>query len=333
MANHKEVTGGWEGYILTSIATNEKYKVTRKLGCRVSGFGTAYECVNLKTHKKACIKLVKSEHDLDRELEAFNQLKDCKNIHTPYKKDIFMYKGWFWKDYIVYGAFSKLMFGSLESLLNPTQVLLTVEELYPLCLFLYKTLEEIHSKQIIHRDVSPDNIFFEVVNNEKKWALADFGVAHINTNVHSSVDVEIRRSVAGKKYFMAPELRNSSKFSKAVDFWAAGVTILMATIVVLRIKEDASIFELFERHKVRIKKEAKVYKYIRASLITDPKQRLVEVHKLLHPSLPSLPRQHGKYFLWKLLLYFLLFVALIIYLIAYHPPFSYYHDHISTYVN
>ena len=82
-------------------------------------------------------------------------------------------------------------------------------------------LKEIHESNIIHRDISPDNIFIDEENLKIK--IGDFGISTISQYSHSSV---------GKYKFMAPEMQleegdeiKKVRYNKSVDIYALGCVL------------------------------------------------------------------------------------------------------------
>jgi serine/threonine protein kinase len=92
-------------------------------------------------------------------------------------------------------------------------------------------LEQIHAQGIIHRDISPDNIFITV---DHKYKLLDFGAARFSTG-----DEEKTMSVVIKVGYAAPEqYRSKSKQGNYTDIYALGATLYH---LITGIKPDESV--------------------------------------------------------------------------------------------
>lgn len=88
-----------------------------------------------------------------------------------------------------------------------------------------KSLDCIHSKGVMHRDVKPQNILFDL--DTKKLTIIDFGLAEIY------VPGKVYSSKISCLPFKAPELLlESQNYHFAVDIWAVGV--IFASIVYLK---------------------------------------------------------------------------------------------------
>ena len=95
---------------------------------------------------------------------------------------------------------------------------LTDEETLEIMFPIMNALHALHSENILHRDVSPDNIF---ICNDGQIKLIDFGAARF-----SDVDNEMTRSIILKPgYAPVEQYRAKSKQGPFTDIYAVGATI------------------------------------------------------------------------------------------------------------
>eukprot|EP01006_Ploeotia_vitrea_P017931 TRINITY_DN49170_c0_g1_i1.p1 TRINITY_DN49170_c0_g1~~TRINITY_DN49170_c0_g1_i1.p1 ORF type:complete len:659 (+),score=42.58 TRINITY_DN49170_c0_g1_i1:34-2010(+) len=80
-------------------------------------------------------------------------------------------------------------------------------------------LGNVHSKNVIHRDIKPQNVMFLEANTVTGLRLIDFGTA-----VKQKKEVEIDKQVGTVK-FMAPEMANKKVYDEKVDMWSLGVVL------------------------------------------------------------------------------------------------------------
>lgn len=101
-----------------------------------------------------------------------------------------------------------------------------------------RALEYIHSQNIIHRDVKPDNIH---VNLKGTVKLIDFGIAKV-------ADLSRTRAgyVLGTPYYMAPEQVRGEAVTPLVDVYAFGVLLFELMADVRPFKAD-SVEQIFHR--------------------------------------------------------------------------------------
>jgi serine/threonine protein kinase len=87
-----------------------------------------------------------------------------------------------------------------------------------------KSLQYIHSLNIIHRDIKPENFLFILNNNEgevMKLKLIDFGMCEKKENIKlSSIWV-------GTMYYQSPEMLNQFEYNEKIDLWGIGVILYL----------------------------------------------------------------------------------------------------------
>ena len=78
-------------------------------------------------------------------------------------------------------------------------------------------LKIIHENKIIHRDLTPDNIF---IDKNNKIKIGDFGIAKILTTSNNYTISRI-----GKEHYFAPEIIKGEKYNNKVDIYSLGCII------------------------------------------------------------------------------------------------------------
>ncbi|CDW75511.1 serine threonine-protein kinase nek3 [Stylonychia lemnae] len=93
---------------------------------------------------------------------------------------------------------------------------LTNAEIVNIMIQIMKGTIHLHKQNIMHRDLSPENIL--VFENGKKFKICDFGMAQLISKSNSFV---------GKHYFKAPEIAQNEEFTynSQVDVWSLGVIL------------------------------------------------------------------------------------------------------------
>ena len=78
-------------------------------------------------------------------------------------------------------------------------------------------LKDIHKNEIIHRDLTPDNIFINEYNEIK---IGDFGISKRLETLKMSAHTQI-----GKLHYIAPEMQLGQSYNNKVDIYALGCII------------------------------------------------------------------------------------------------------------
>ncbi len=114
--------------------------------------------------------------------------------------------------------------------------------LVPIVTQLCKALGRAHERNVIHRDVKPENVFLTQEGGETFVKLLDFGVA--KTSQVSALSASGRRSTLageslGTPFYMSPEqFKNSKSIDHRSDLWSVGVLAYEALTGVLPFTAD-----------------------------------------------------------------------------------------------
>ncbi|GAM28242.1 hypothetical protein SAMD00019534_114180 [Acytostelium subglobosum LB1] len=190
-----------------------EYALGEKIG--KGAYGQVFKGLNSKTGDFVAIKQidrikidsatlqsVKSEVEILQKLNHNNIVKVLGCVETQSQLNFIL-------EYVENGSLRDVLekFGPLS------------EELATLYLYqLLQGLAYLHSNRIIHRDIKCSNV---LITKEGIIKLADFGVAS-----QLSDEVQLRYSVVGTPYWMAPEAIQIAGQSSSSDIWSLACTLL-----------------------------------------------------------------------------------------------------------
>ena len=194
-------------------ANNEKnFKIIRKLG--EGGFAEVYliEKNNKLYALKKTIKPLKEE-ETNKYNEIINILKKIDNKYITKYYYTFSEKNSF--NIVMEFCGEKNLKQFIDDYRNK-DILIEENTISYIIIQICLGLKEIHKNKLIHRDLTPDNIFIDENNNIK---IGDFGISKIiGTN-------EYANSRIGKYKYFAPEFEIGEKYNNKIDIYSFGCVI------------------------------------------------------------------------------------------------------------
>ena len=201
---------------MDDIFNNQKYKIISKLG--QGSFGSAFKVLNKEDNMIYVIKQISLNEAKKEEIESIKKeaaiLSKIKNEHIVKYFDSFTEQNTFniVMEYCDGLDLRKYINEHRESG-KPIDEPLIYYFIIDICL----GLKEIHSQNLIHRDLKPDNLF---ITSDEKIKIGDFGIAKQLNNAN-----EYAKTQVGTMLYMAPEIINGEKYNNKVDMWSLGCII------------------------------------------------------------------------------------------------------------
>ncbi|GAA5798227.1 hypothetical protein HPULCUR_003627 [Helicostylum pulchrum] len=152
-----------------------------------------------------------------------------------------------------------------------------------------KGLEYLHSHDIVHRDMKPENLLFKTPESNADLVICDFGIAKTNSKTSAL------ETVCGSPGYVAPEVLTQKGYGSAIDMWAIGVITytLLCGYQPFQAEDQVELvdeitnarYDFHERYWRNISIEAK--DFIRALLTLDDKKRLTATQAMKHTWMTS----------------------------------------------
>ena len=192
----------------------KKYEVIGVVG--EGAYGVVYKCKNKETGQYVAIKKFKETEDelvqktMRRELKMLQMLKheNCVDF-----LDAYSHKG---NLYLVFEYVEKNLLEVLEESPNGLSPKLIKSFVYQMC----KAISYLHSNNMIHRDVKPENL---LIDENMKLKLCDFGFARKILLDKNNNNVNPMTDYVATRWYRSPELLLSGGvYGPEVDYWAVG---------------------------------------------------------------------------------------------------------------
>ncbi|CAD8055786.1 unnamed protein product [Paramecium primaurelia] len=182
-------------------------RILEKIG--EGAFGQVYK--GLYKNEEVAIKFLQGAQIQETSIMKNLRHKNIIKFYQYFKQGNYQYLV---MEYAAGGSLKELMKKSLdESIIS--QIMYSI----------FTGIEYLHSKQIIHRDIKPDNILIKNTEDLSSIKIADFGLSY-----QYKPEIRYYQTVSkqcGTFIYMAPEQILNKTYNKAVDMWSCGIVLFM----------------------------------------------------------------------------------------------------------
>ncbi|XP_065342030.1 serine/threonine-protein kinase D3 isoform X2 [Cloeon dipterum] len=196
-------------------------------------FGIVYGGVYRKTNRPVAIKVIdklrfptKQEAELKNEVEILQDIAHLGivNLERTFEcpERIFV-------------VMEKLRGDMLEMILSSEKGRLSERITKFLITQILVALKHLHSKNVVHCDLKPENVLLSTNVDFPQVKLCDFGYAKIIG------EKSFRKSVVGTPAYLAPEVLRNKCYNRSLDMWSVGVIVYVSLSGTFPFNEDEDI--------------------------------------------------------------------------------------------
>jgi protein kinase D len=185
--------------------------------------------------KSVAIKVIdKMRFPTKQEAALKNEVSILQNLHHP---GVVNLERMFETPERIFVVMEKLRGDMLEMILSSEQARLSERVTKFLVTQILVALKHLHSKNIVHCDLKPENVLLSSDSDFPQVKLCDFGFARIIG------EKGFRKSVVGTPAYLAPEVLRNKGYNRSLDMWSTGVIIYVSLSGTFPFNEDEDIHE------------------------------------------------------------------------------------------
>ncbi|XP_017886672.1 serine/threonine-protein kinase D3 isoform X2 [Ceratina calcarata] len=199
-------------------------------------FGTVYGGVHRKSGRAVAIKVIdKLRFPTKQEAQLKNEVAILQNLSHS---GVVNLERMFETSERIFVVMEKLKGDMLEMILSSERGRLSERVTKFLITQILVALKHLHSKNIVHCDLKPENVLLSSGDSEfTQVKLCDFGFARIIG------EKSFRRSVVGTPAYLAPEVLRNKGYNRSLDMWSVGVIIYVSLSGTFPFNEEEDINE------------------------------------------------------------------------------------------
>ncbi|XP_065920713.1 serine/threonine-protein kinase D3-like [Dysidea avara] len=228
------VAGGkLQPYIETKLDISLFYQIFPDDVLGSGQFGTVYGGVHRKTSHPVAIKVIDKMRFPNKQESALrHEVAILQCVNQP---GIVTLEQMFETGEKIYVVMEKMKGDMLEMILNSPESRLSERKTKFLIYQILAALHYLHSKDIVHCDLKPENVLLTSQHDYPQVKLCDFGFARIIG------EKSFRKSIVGTPAYLAPEVLKSQGYNRSLDLWSVGVIIYVSLSGTFPFNEDEEI--------------------------------------------------------------------------------------------
>ncbi|XP_042866501.1 serine/threonine-protein kinase D3-like isoform X5 [Penaeus japonicus] len=196
-------------------------------------FGIVYGGVHRKSSRAVAIKVIdKLRFPTKQEAALKNEVAILQNLSNP---GVVNLERMFETPERIFVVMEKLKGDMLDMILSSDQGKLSERITKFLIYQILAALKHLHSKNIVHCDLKPENVLLSTDSDFPQVKLCDFGFARIIG------EKSFRRSVVGTPAYLAPEVLRNKGYNRSLDMWSVGVITYVSLSGTFPFNEDEDI--------------------------------------------------------------------------------------------
>ncbi|KAK6621589.1 Serine/threonine-protein kinase D1 [Polyplax serrata] len=196
-------------------------------------FGIVYGGTHRKSGRAVAIKVIdKLRFPTKQEAQLKNEVAILQNLSH---QSVVNLERMFETSERIFVVMEKLKGDMLEMILSSEKGRLSERITKFLITQILVALKHLHSKNIVHCDLKPENVLLSSDGDFPQVKLCDFGFARIIG------EKSFRRSVVGTPAYLAPEVLRNKGYNRSLDMWSVGVIVYVSLSGTFPFNEDEDI--------------------------------------------------------------------------------------------